>query len=218
MSEAARKQLGRYLPLIITLAVTAFFVFWIRDFMREVIVQPLLLVIWYTTLILRSFPDSFYWILFILIAAFIAVRSLLRGQQADKRRAIGTLTTTGSVSSWARLVQHSSDGGYSQWQLSQSLCKLTWDLLRDERNRSLRRIEQDLQAKTLDLSPEIQAYFEAGLLPYQPASKLKRRLGLEETDSALNLDPTEVVQFIETKLNPITGDRVTENTLSGEHV
>ena len=216
MNEAARKQIGRYLPLAVTLAITIFFVFWIRDFMREVIVQPLLLVTWYTTLIFRSFPDSFYWILFILVVTFIGIRSLLRDRQIEKRGGTGSLATTGPISSWARLIQHSGDGGYSQWQLAQSLCKLTWDLLRDERNRSMRRIEQDLQAKTLDLSPEIQAYFEAGLLPYQPTSKLKRRLGLEEADTALSLDPTEVVQFIEAKLNPITGDRVIENTLSGD--
>jgi len=199
-------QFSRFLPLILILAISAFFAFLVKDFVREVIVLPLLQAVWYLTLILRSFPDLFFWTIFVLVAIFIAVKSLFRDQDDEPGVRRDRINSGGAVSLWSRLIDHAQDGGYSQWQLSQSLCKLTWDMLRDSESRSMRHIENNLRDEVLDLPPEIQAYFEAGLLPYQPMSGFKHRLKLKRAPSPLDLDPARVVEYLEEKFDPLTGE------------
>ncbi|MEM7035321.1 MAG: hypothetical protein AAF629_37630 [Chloroflexota bacterium] len=213
MNPSLKQQISRFMPLAIIITVSGILSFWVSDFVGEVIVRPLLVMLWYASLILRSFPDTFFWILFILIFTVMAIRSLTGGLPRERQSRQETMVLGGPVSTWSRLVHHSNEGGYSQWQLSQSLSKLTWNLLQDERNKSMRRIEDGLRTQELDLPPDIQAYFEAGLLPYQPISTMKRRLGLEGATPALSLDPDRVVTHIEEKIDPL---RSTNNTVSGD--
>ena len=214
MTPKIKQQISRFTPLVIIIVASGILSFWVRDFVREVIVQPLLLIMWYTSLVLGSFPDTFFWVLFILAFTILALRSLARGLPRERQRRQEGFALGGPVSTWSRLVHHSSDGGYSQWQLSQSLCKLTWQLLQDERSKSMRHIEDGLRTQKLDLPADIQAYFEAGLLPYQPMSKMKRRLGLESDTPTLDLDPALVVDYIEASVDPLN---VTKTNLPGDH-
>lgn len=193
----------RFIPLIVLLTIAALMTFLVKDFVREVIISPFLLAVWYTTLILNAFPDTFYWALFIIATVVIAIRSLTRRADLERRPRRQTIETGGPVTTWSRLIEHADDGGYSRWQLSQSLCKLTWDMVQNQDHRSMQRIEEQLRNQTLDLPSEIQAYFEAGLLPYQPLSKLQRRLRMNNSPAALDLDPAEVVSYLEQR-NPLT--------------
>ena len=198
------RQLRRFVPLIISLALSMLLAFLIRDFVREVIVLPFLQLAWYVSLILRSFPDSLFWILFVLVALVVAVRSLFREPPEGGRVRRTGRDQGGPVTNWARLMEHAEKGGYSKWQLSQSLTKLTWEILGRERSAGIQQIEHDIQSYALDLPPEIRAYFEAGLLPYQPISAFKRRFQ-KQTKTPLDLPPEQVIQYLEQQLDPLTG-------------
>jgi hypothetical protein len=110
------------------------------------------------------------------------------------------------VAVWARLIQHAERGGYSRWQLAQSLAKLTWDIFGDGEPLTAQQIDARIKAGDLKLPPEVQAYFEASMSPYQPMPRF-RRFFLGKTSTApLDLNPERVVNHLEDKLNPLTGD------------
>lgn len=198
-------MIKRFLPLIGVLGLAAILGFFIKDFVRVVIVEPLLQVFWLVSLFLQSLPQFLFWMLFVLVALIIAVRSLGRGKRVDEpvRRQGGP--PGGPVAVWSRLIQHAEAGGYSKWQLSQSLAKLSWALLGDGERLSAQQIDARIKAGQFDLPPEISAYFQAGMMPYQPVSKLKSRLSLRKSSTPLDLNPEQVIRFLEDELNPLKG-------------
>ncbi len=218
MNETIKQQLARCAPLIIILTISGLLSFWVRDFVSEVIVRPMLWIYWYTGLIVRSIPDTFFWAFFLVVGVIIALRSLRRDSQRQRQSRYQELVLGGSVSAWARQVSNASDGGYFQRQLAQSLCRLTWRVLQDEHRNSMSRIEEGLRTHTLDLPPDIQAYFETSFLPAQPMSKMKQRLGMQSSNVALGLDPAQVVTYLEAKLDPLSEERLSANNPPGEHL
>ena len=197
---------NRFLPLIVALISAAFLAFLVKDFIRDVIILPLLYVFWYVTLFLRSLPQFLFWAIFILMALTIALRSLSRGDGAERKAKVEPPTLGGPVAVWSRLIQHAEAGGYSRWQLSQSLARLTWELLGNGERLSTQQVDARLRQGDLDLPPEVRAYFQAGMIPYQPISRLKRRLLGNHTNTPLDLNPEQVIQYLEEKLDPLTGD------------
>jgi len=197
---------NRFLPLIISLALAGLLAFLVKDFVREVIIRPFLYVLWYLTLFLKSLPEFFFWGLFILIALIMAGKSLAKGSEPRKSTHEEKASQGGPVAVWARMAEHAERGGYSRWQQAQALARLTWHVLGDGERLSLYQIQERLyRDETLDLPPEIKAYFQACMLPYQPLPRFGRRK-LEARFAPLNLDPGEVVKFLEDKLNPLAED------------
>lgn len=198
---------NRFLPLILALASAACLAYLVKDFIRDVIVLPLLYVFWYLTLFLRSLPQFLFWAIFILVALIMALRSLSR-ERDERGSKIEPPALGGPVAVWSRLIHHAEAGGYSRWQLSQSLARLTWELVGDGERLTTQQIDTRLRRGELDLPPEIRAYFQAGMAPYQPISRLKRRLLGNHTNTPLDLNPEQVIQYLEEKLDPLTGDSV----------
>ena len=188
------------------LVLAALFGFLVRDFVREVIVQPFLYVIWFITLFLRSLPQFFFWIVFVLLALFVAARSLRGRKQVAQKVYREPAQLGGPVAVWARLIHHAERGGYSRWQLAQSLAKLTWDIFGDGERLTAQQIDARIKAGQLKLPPEIQAYFAASMTPYQPTSRFRRFLLGKGSATPLDLNPEQVVAHLEDKLNPLRGD------------
>ena len=207
MSETSKLQLGRFVPLIIMLTCSVGLAFWMHDFVRDVIVRPMLLFGWLVTMAYNSLSDFLLWSLFLCIGGIIALRSLVGGPRRTQSNRDGEVMAGGAVSDWSRLVEHAAQSGYSRWQLSQSLCRLSWHLLQDDRSKRFRDIEAGLRGQTLSLPPDIQAYFEAGMSTYQPVPKLKQRLGLASDSAALSLDPSHVIDYLEARLDPLIEER-----------
>jgi hypothetical protein len=196
---------NRFLPLIVSLLLASLLAFLVKDFVRQVIIGPLLYSLWYLTLFLKSLPEFFFWALFILIALIIAGKSLTKQSDPGRNIREASVRQGGPVSVWGRMIAHAERGGYSRWQLAQSLTRLTWNILGDGERLSLYQIQERLNEGALDLPPDVQAYFQAGMLPYQPPPRFGRR-NPDPRFAPLDLDPEEVVQFLEDKLNPLSGE------------
>lgn len=173
MNKTRNPQWARFVPLIIMLVISVGLSFWMRDFVRDVIVRPMLMLGWLATMMYNSLSDALLWGLFLFIGGIIALRSLLGGRRYQRLHRDEGPVAGGAVSDWSRQVQRASESGYAQWRLAQSLGKLSWRLLQDERSKKMRDIEVGLRAQKLVLPPEIQAYFEAGMSSYRPMSNMK---------------------------------------------
>jgi hypothetical protein len=204
---------NRLLPLLICLLLTSVLVFAIKDFVREVIIKPLLYAGWFIGLVLDSLPEMVLWAAFILLAFFIASKSLTISKKTSVKEELKQAPKHGSVITWFRLLEWGQKQDYSRWRLAAELRKLSAKLLLPDKEPSP--YDPALRAK---LPPEIMAYFDARpvsggsrLLPQACPDEGRnwgglgggslpfRREAKNET-SALNLAPEVVVQFLEKQI------------------
>jgi hypothetical protein len=188
---------SRFIPLIVSVFLTIILALWITDFVRDIIAVPLLYLIWLSSLIFKSLPDGFFWSVFILVVIILAFRSFSKTGQTRLKRKRSATAYRSPVEGWARLIKNAEEGEYSRWQLAKSLNRITWDLWGYEERPSLQEMENRLQTEAL--TPEIQAYFLAGLQPYlpNPTSRFLARWNRRRRSTPLSLSPETVVQYLE---------------------
>jgi hypothetical protein len=195
----------RFLPLAASLLLTIVLVFVVEDFMRQVIVDPLLQVAWFITLVLGSIAQEIYWAIFIVLAFFIARKSLVKGKTL--RRGSPTLKTSnqGPVATWSALLERAEEQTFSRWRLAQAFRKLTRDLFSPNENHNLHRPDDWEHVKST-LPPEILDYLESPLPSYRGIVRFWSRRRADRLATVLDLDPEIIVTYLEEKLDPLTGD------------
>ncbi|MDE0527803.1 MAG: hypothetical protein OXH85_03825 [Truepera sp.] len=196
-SDEPRATWHRLLPLVAVLVGTFVLAILVQGFVERVIVEPALYLTWIVSLLLRSVPEPLFWLLFVLLVLVVAVRSLrlwtVRGREG--RRAGETVY--GPVGRRARLLQNATSPGYSRWRLARELGRLAGELAWPGRGFSAERQRAWLTDPSSGIPPEIAAYFLAGLDPYRPVHLPWYRRGVRRAPSPLDLDPGEVMGFLE---------------------
>jgi energy-coupling factor transporter transmembrane protein EcfT len=191
-----KKRLKPYIPLMISLLFGLVLFFLVEDFLVRVIVQPLLRVVWFVSLIVQNLPQGVLWGGFIFIMLIVTFASFTKGKKPDSLAWQTPTKNPGTVEIWARLLENAQISKYSKWRLAQKLKRLTQELLSptdgDER--------VNIDLSELELPVEIRAYFEE----QQPSSDSHRERGNqknEEAEMALDLDPEVVLQHLKKRLN-----------------
>lgn len=195
-----KNQLKTYLPLIFSTLLGLVLFFLVNDFVREVLIKPILWLVWFLSLLIRSIPQGVFWVVFILIMLIITLSGLLGGGRKVSRTRKRPYRKLGSVEKWARLLENARTSAYSKWRLSQQLRRLSLQILAPANDHA--RLANRLSS--LGLPEEIGLYFEA----QQPSGYSFRErfnLGATPPSSDLNLDPEMVIQFLEESL---CGDRL----------
>jgi hypothetical protein len=177
----------------------------LRNFARDVIVVPVLYILWLGHLLVQSIPQGVLWALLLLIALVISARSLSKGRSPAGKVREAWADCPGQVAAWARQIHRMTRGSYYEWSLAQHLAKLSLAVLAYRERLTREQIKQHLQAGKLDMPPEIQAYVQAGLSPFLPnspslLSRLVHRLRQSVRTSPLAVDLEKVVRFLEKQL------------------
>lgn len=181
---------NRFLPLLISLILTGILIFTVKDFMRHVIVEPLLYILWFIMLVLNSLPQAIFWALFIIMALIIASKSLATGKTEPQKGELVSIDNKGSVATWYRLLERADTQAYSKWHLARTLRKFTWDQLSSQERFTLDTLDKQKdpwQQVKSSFPPEIGAYFEAGLASFEPASRGWSRRKRNQHSAALEL-------------------------------
>jgi hypothetical protein len=187
-----KKNIKPYIPLIFSLLLALVLFFIVEDFVKTVIVRPLLYVIWFFSLIVQSIPQAAIWIGFILLMLLFTYASLTKKKTSRLATRAQSLTRELSpIERWARLFENAQISSLSKWRLSQELKRSTKNILSP--NMDAEDKKGDLTS--LDLPAEISAFFEAR----QPSNKRLKAM-IEETETALDLDPEVVIQYLEEQL------------------
>jgi len=187
-----KKKLTPYIPLILSLLLALVLFFIVEDFVKMVVVRPLLYVIWFVSLIMQSIPQEAIWIGFILLMLLLTYASLTK--EKTPRLPIRTLPLTRKLSPferWARLFENAQNSSLSKWRLSQELKHLTRNVI----SPNLDPEDNSRDLSSLDLPAEIRAFFEA----QQPSNKRLSAIH-DESETALDLDPEVVIQYLEERL------------------
>ena len=187
--------------IVIILPAAAVLTFFLRGIMRENIVGPLVYLAWLGQLIFWSIPQVGIWAFFIFIALMVALRSLAKKRPPPPPTPVRQAGRARRISTWAKSIRQADEDFYYQWQLAQELQRLTVQALandeRVERSEIRRRLEQGTLA---DMSPEILAYLQAGMTSFAHLSDKKPRFGLSKQTSPLDIDPAQVIQYLEDKI------------------
>ncbi len=197
---------NRFVPLIVSLLIAVVLVFIVDDFIHQVIVDPLLYVVWFITVFISSLPQQVFWGVFILIALVIAIKSMTREETTRHQAQRPIVTQRGPVATWYSRLEQAKTQEFSRWRLAQALRKVTWDTLFPDQPLNHLQPEGQRGVAASDLPPEIQAYFEAPMPSSQRFSWLWRWRQSGPHSSALNLNPETVVKYLENELDPLLGD------------
>lgn len=186
-----KDKLRRFIPLLLSLAFALVLVFLVDDFVHTVIVVPLLYVIWFVALVVRSLPQAVIWAGFILILLVLSFVSLPKRKSTYHYAEPQTTPQPGPVEKWADILERSRKTRFSKWLLAQELKRLT--------KRLYLPIEQEnwrISDLPRDLPTEIAAYFDACQPMY---NSFWQRIRAQESEikTPLDLDPEVVLQYLE---------------------
>jgi hypothetical protein len=212
---AGREKAWEYLvPIGIGLSLTVLLALALRDVVREVIVIPLLYVLWIGQLLLHSVPQVVCWSVFLIAAFLVALLNLAQWEVPQRALRATTRRSSGQVAVWAKRIRLMGRGGYTGWYFGQHVEKLIVDVLAYRERLSTRETRHRVKAGDLDAPPEVRAYFAIVLLPsryrWRIASLLRFRLRPGRRAQGMSLDESDVAQvvrFLENQLEVGYDDR-----------
>jgi len=186
------------LPLALGLVLVITLTLFSRNFIREVIIIPLLYLFWIGRFLLEAIPQTALWSVAVGLFLLILGVGLIGQRKRKARLQPPPRIFEGRIEKWARLLQQAEQGIYFKWRLAQQLQKVLLRIVAHQTGQSIKQTRQQLRHNQLDLPPVVQAYFKASL---QPLGSLASPRWFFQQRSAgpspLDLDPAYVVQFLE---------------------
>jgi len=194
----------RYLPLAVVLLVTAVLVLLLDNFLRAVIVQPLLYAAWFMGLVLSSLHQSVFWSVLLFMALVLMLRSLGGGKRKPRSRPGKRYPAQGQVRRWTLLLERAETQRFARWNLAQALRRLAQEVLQPDERRGSNQPRRPIEDR---LTPDIETYFNAKLPPAQTLT-LRQRLQTKSLQPShpLDLDPEVVVDFLEQATGHLAGE------------
>jgi hypothetical protein len=202
--SARTKTLLVLVAIILLLAIPLWLL--LLDEVRQVLLGPLLPFVQAGQLLSQAIPQALLWALGLLLAGAVALRSLNWRPGPAPQRSTTTGGSTGPVRAWTHWLREQGQGGYFKKRLAHRLGRLAVQALAPYERLTAQQARRLLDR--LDAPPEIRAYLQAGFEPEPPATltgsrilaRLKSRIRVNTQRSPLDLDPEEVVRFLETQL------------------
>lgn len=187
-----RRRIGLAVLMLVPVVVMAIV---LRDFVRAELIGPVLYVYWVVRLFLESIPQIWEWVVFVVVATILVVRSFASRPSLPQARRAET-ADRGHVEELAHLLYQARGDTFARWRLAQRLGGLVGDILANQERVSQREIWRRLDHGRLNVSAPLRAYLTAQLRSVRPSGMR----GLLPHSSPLDLDPREVVQFLEDRL------------------
>ena len=192
----------KIISILLTILLAVLLMWFVQDLARTIVLVPILYLIWVTDLASHTIPQYIIWGLFLLIGSLILGKSLFRPGRIRSKPRETVIEYTGRVEELARIIQFSQKWEYSRWNLAHHLAELASEIFASHGHRSYEHIKKQLEHAKMNLSPEIQSYFQAGLSRKTTQrnrffSRLRARIRSEKQSSSLDLDPERAVRFLE---------------------
>jgi hypothetical protein len=187
-----RRRIGLVVAVLVPVVIVAVA---LQGFVREVLIGPVLYVYWIVRLFLESIPQIWVWLAFLLLATYLVTRGVVRRTSLPRARRSETVER-GRIEEWAHLLHQARHDPFTRWRLAQRLGGLVGDVLAAEERVSQREIWRRLDRSHLDVPQPLRAYLTAQLRSIPPSGLRSLRTHA----SPLDLDPAEVVQYLEDRL------------------
>ncbi|MFO7916952.1 MAG: hypothetical protein R6V13_02595 [Anaerolineae bacterium] len=206
MSKETRKRLLLVaFTLLLTIPLAILLSQNLRGFVRDLVVMPLLYILWIGRLLLQSIPQSFLWIIFLIFAILTTMRSLIGHQGRAQTRHDLEKGRQGRVKELARRIELAEQSDYFHYQIARRLDTLVVETVSNSKRRTPEQVEQALDE--LDAPLEVKAYLQTQphhtLAPSSnrtsPFARLVQFVQANVKPSS-KTDLERVVQFLEDRL------------------
>jgi hypothetical protein len=199
----------RLLILLAFVIVTALLALILRDFVREYVVLPLLNMGWIAWIAMLSVPQAVYWGILLVLAVYIAARSLAAGNTRTRirfERAFQRYNSPSRYGYWQMGLKSISRSSYAHERVERELQNVVMQVLAEQRRVAVEELRSQLFQDKLDLTGEAQVIQNLFKLtphasftpePHGLMAWLKRLFGRTESGIASTLDVPGVVVWLE---------------------
>jgi hypothetical protein len=168
---------------------------------RELIVIPLLHLLWLIRVLFESIPQVVIWVGVLALLSIMAWNSLSKSRPRPLARP-SVAARRAPVAAWAANFERATRDDYARQLLAQRLGQLAFDLLASQDRQSDQTFWERLRDPALDIPPDVRAYFQAGIRMQRSLPTLWERwrawlTRAESEADALDLDPEQVIRFLE---------------------
>jgi hypothetical protein len=176
----------------------------LREQVREIVVLPMVRFAWLLGLYLRIVPQWVLWGVFLTVALFIAIGSVLRPEiSGERRRREAPMEHPGPIETEMRWIRLAARGSYGRWRLAQRLAELMAQAEAHRTRTPLARVKRQLAQGDWQAPDEIVSYVQAGLSPppsrttWLALSQMGRQRAPRLTPNA---DPERVIAYIQEEI------------------
>ncbi len=170
MSITLTTRLKRVLIAFLILVVAALpLAFMMEDFIRVAIVTPLAYEIWLIGVIIRALPQRYLLTAVLLLATYVALRSIQRVGHTPAHRRVRKRQLQGAVGLWHDRLQQIERGRYSKPRFDQLFGRLVLRILAFEHHLPMRQIVNEVETKKLPVPELLQPYAQAALRVRAPS-------------------------------------------------
>ena len=189
----------RLLPIALILVIAILFAPLCGNFVRETVVIPFLYIFWILQFLLAAIPQVTFWPCFVLLMFLIMVVSFVQRPKVQPKTKAPDTAERQRVETWAMLLKKAKGDDYFKWRLAKQMQKLLLESMAHKKGQSFSETRAQLRQNTLDMPPDIRAYFQASLQSLGNLSP-NSRFRLKKVDTPLDLNPAIVADYLE-KLN-----------------
>ncbi|MBN1873410.1 MAG: hypothetical protein JXA33_04200 [Anaerolineae bacterium] len=214
--QAQSSSIKTWLFFLIPALILASILMWVfQDFVREVVVVPVLYFMWMIDIILDMVPQTLIWALMLGIAFFMILKSFDKYTLSSHHTSEPASSIRGKVEVWAQRIYLRNRGAYSKERFAYYLGKLIQDVLVYEAHYTPKEIIQRIETGELVLPPEVESYLLFRLRPAVSPTRnwlqrlkdtLMRWIRREPSFAELSNDElVSVLEFLEKQLEISTG-------------
>ena len=173
----------------------------LRQAVEEVIIQPILYLIWGAGVIYHALPQFGIWVVMLAVIFFILLMPFLEDLPRLPRRYRKEPPEKGPVEKMAKTIQYSDQGVYFKWLIAHRLGRIIRDWIAYRERLDKRWQANDLARLEGRVSPEIYQYLDAGLNgSFADYPRPRLPFFQKQEPTPLDLDPNLVLETLETEM------------------
>lgn len=164
---ARRRVLAILLLVLVALALMSL----VRGLASQVLVAPLLYLLWLLHVLLDGIPQLFFWFLAVFLFIRIVYPSLFTGRPTlYPPEVVEGSPPEGRAAVWQRRLQLARAGHYSKWGMARNMALLAIDIFAYQDRITLGEVRARWQHGDYQLPPEAAAYLQLGMAGQPPSS------------------------------------------------
>ncbi len=174
----------------------------VRTLVREMILLPAAYAAYFIGRVLASLHQPTVWAVFLAVAGFGALASLVRFQRRRVQQEREKESYPGRIETFAHWLEMKSNSPYFNLRLARHLSELALDVLAHTEGVTREDAVRSLVAPDSDVPPAIAQYIRAAYF-----SGVRRRRGLsralmrqDPAPDALDLPPAQLLEFLERRI------------------
>jgi hypothetical protein len=168
----------------------------LKEFVADKIITP----IWKFITIFDDMPQALLWFFSIGLLMLLEWKSFGRWSIPWFKSRKKEIIQKGRIETLADLIQKARNRKYFKKQLARHLADLTFDVFANNKGSTTRTMKEHFDDGSLELPPEIRGYFKAGFKRIEIYTGKTKKKDKQYDDYAIQLDPLEVIEFIERQL------------------